>query len=251
MKKPIIFIACLFFIFFVNKVLAQDQLKMAEEKDTKRDTKEFNLLSLDNRNEKVKIIPEYVNHVLSIKSSKDGISITGFWDVTPEASLLNKNFIEIKYEVRGGSNLGLGNTLIICVSNGKLFEAMHALRYTRWESGDYKTDYHIKTLLNGNNKNDYKLIVNVHDDVYSKNNPEQNYTHDDRTQLSFDAQRNVFYSVKKDVENQVIKPNRDEPVKQKARGNFPVLILGKESYYFINNRWYQQKYSNEMDEVLN
>lgn len=180
---------------------------------------------------------------------KDTISIADFWGVPPEIQLLNKRFIEIRYEVRGGSNLGLGNTLILCVKGSKLLEAMHVLRYTNWETGGEKKDYHIKLNLNSDKKSKYSLTVSIHDYSYSKRNPETNYTYNNKTTLSFDTKNSVFYNIKENIYNHVTTTKAAKPIKQKVNGNFPVVILGKETYYFINNRWYQAGDNNELNEI--
>lgn len=249
MSKSIIIIANLISIFFINNLRAQDNLRNAEAKDTKRDTKILTIMSLNGKIERVKITPDYENSMLRMTCLKDTISIPDFWGVPPEIHLLNKSFIEIKYEVRGGSNLGLGNTLILCARSNKLFEALHVLRYTNWDSGGIKSDYHIKLFISENNKSNYKLNVHIHDNIYSKYNPERNYTYNNQTVLSFDARRNVFYSIKEDVYDHVTIPKTGKLTKQKVAGNFPVIILGKEIYYFINNRWYQLGSANEMNEI--
>ena len=235
-------------LLFLNISFAQDEMEIAEAKATKKDTRTFNITSLDGKNEKVKIIPDYVNRDLIVTCLKDTISIAGFWGVPAGIYLLNKNFIEIKYEVRGGSNFALGNTLILCVNNNKLYESMHVLRYATWDS-DIKASYQIKISLVGNSKDNYKLNVNIHDYVDSKPNPEKNYNYKTQTILSFDTKRNVFYSIKKDIYKQFI-PKSGKTAKQEVNGNFPMIILENETYYFINNRWYQpgRSNNNEMDE---
>ncbi|MFI5140126.1 MAG: hypothetical protein ACHQIM_20060 [Sphingobacteriales bacterium] len=215
----------------------------------KRDTKTFNVVSLDGKIEKVKIIPDYVNRVLRMTCLQDTIAISDFWGVPPEIHILNRSFIEIRYEVRGGSNLGLGNTLILCVNDGKLYEAMHVLRYMNWDSGNQKENYHITLILNGEDRLNYRLIVHIHDNVYSKLEPETNYNYNNQTVLSFDTRRNVFYSIKETVSCHVATTKTGKTVKQKIVGDFPVIILGKQTYYFIKGRWYQSRSTNEMDEI--
>ncbi|MES2376566.1 MAG: hypothetical protein V4553_08300 [Bacteroidota bacterium] len=234
MKTYIALITCLICIVFINIAVAQDELQIARAAGTKRDTKTYNLVSLDGKTEKVKIVPDYVNHVLRMSCSGKSINITDFWGVTPEIHTLNKNFIEIKYAVRGGTNLGLGNTLILCVNGGKLYEAMHVLRYANWDSGELKMNYNIKLNLTGNNISNYQLNMAIHDDVNSKPDPEHNYNYNNQTVLSFDTKQNAFYSVKKSIYNYHLKTRKS---KQRIDGNFPVIILGKETYYYINDRW--------------
>ncbi len=251
MKIPLTLITYMSSIFLINNVLAQDSLTTLEAKDTKGDTKIFNITSLEDRQEKVKIIPDYVDRVLKICCSKDTININDFWGVPPESRLLNKKFIVIKYEVRGGSNLGLGNTLILCLNHHKLCEAIHVLRYTNWDSEDLKTNYHIKLRLDGGNINNYKLTVYVHDDVNSKKEPETNYIYDNETILSFDKRLNVFYNIKETMGGDYLVSNKENTTQQKINGNFPVVILGRQVYYSINNKWYEMENSRKLIGMYN
>jgi hypothetical protein len=247
MNKCITVIALVVFIFLKNTSIAQDNLTTIEANDSKKDMRTFNIISLDDKNKKIMITPDYVNKVLRINCLKDTINIDNYWGVPPEIKILNKNFIEIKYEVRGGSNLGLGNMLILCVNGNLLYEAIHVLRYSNWQSYD-KRDYLIKLFLTGNSKSNYKLNVHIHDDAYSKSNPETNYNYSNQTVLNFDTAKNVFYSLKEGIYNQNIAIKSNESTKQKINGNFPVIIFGKETYYFLNNRWYQLGTDNVMHE---
>src|ERR1700744_961276 len=85
---------------FRNSALGQDILKVAEDKDSKRDTKAYNIISLDGKSKQIHIMPDYPNHILRISCLKDTISIYDYWDVPAVISVLNKNFLQVKYEVR-------------------------------------------------------------------------------------------------------------------------------------------------------
>ena len=56
--------ACLFFITFNCKTSAQDLLKTAERNYIKRDTRSYTIRSLDGKNAKVLVMPDYEKHVL-------------------------------------------------------------------------------------------------------------------------------------------------------------------------------------------
>jgi hypothetical protein len=247
MNKRITLIALLIFSFLVNMATAQNFLAIDEVKNSKRDTRIFNIESLDKKNVKIKIAPDYINKILTISSLKDTINIYNYWGVPPAVKILNRNFIEIKYEVRGGSNLGLGNMLILCVNGNMLHEAIHVLRYCSYQSYD-KSEYEIKVALNGISKPSYRLNVKIHDDAYSKSNPETNYNYDNQTVLSFDTISNVFYSIKENIFGQHAMIKSREKDKQEIKDNLPVIILGKETYYFLKNRWYQLGADNLMRE---
>lgn len=245
MLKWINLIAFFILIMFRNIAIAQDQLKIAEDEDSKRDTKVYNITSLDGKKEQIHIMPDYPNHILRISCLKDTISIYDYWDVPPEISVLNKNFIEVKYEVRGGSDVGLGNVFLLCTDRKKIYEAIHVLRYMTSEGGGTDEGYHIRLRLIGNKKSNYKLYVHIHDYSHSKYDPQSNYNYNNLSILNFDKVRDVFYSTKEYLYDTftIYDPKKMDDTnnwgfKQTISGNFPVIILGKDSYYSINKSWY-------------
>jgi len=254
MTRPITLIFSITFILFRNISIAQDDLKILEAKASRKDTKILTIQSLDGGKQKVKIIPDYVNRVLKINCLTDTIKIEDFWGVTPEIDILGGKFIQIQYEVRGGTGYALGNVLILCVRNNKLYEAMHVLRYTQSEIGDDATgDYNIKIKIDKNDKGSYILKVNIHDDFNSKSRPEKNYKYDNLSILNFDLSRNVFYSIKKDRYDTFISTflKNHKNHKNKIPGNFPEIILGSETYYYFGNRWYTSQEDGELIEFDN
>jgi len=198
MNKPVLIITCILFVVFKN-AFAQDPVKTAEDRDSKKDMRAYTIKAFNGRDQKVHIMPDYFNHLLKISCLKDTISILDYWGVPAEVTVLNKNFIKISYAVRGGSGLGLGNVMILCVSGGKLYEAIHVLEYVNGESGDEQDRYKIKIMISGDNKETYKLHVGIHDSVKSKATPAINYNYNNQTVLSFDETRNVFYCIKEDI----------------------------------------------------
>lgn len=251
MYKLLPVVTWLLFISLANFVFAQDKLEVAARREaTEEESKTLVIKSLDGKDQKIRVVPDYVHRILRATCNKYSININQFWGVSPEISVLSKNFIRIDYEVRGGSNLGLGNTIILCVNDGKLYEALHVLRYVQWDSGDLETHYDLKLVLSGNSKRNYKLIADIRDTVLSEPKPQENYIYKNQTVLSFDTVRKAFYSVKENVYNRFITnfSLKGKKQTQPIRGNFPVVILGKETYYLIDNHWYQQGDGNKMDE---
>jgi len=238
----------IFLAAFSSKAFAQDFLTDALKKDSKRDSKTYIIKSLDGKSQRLYIIPDYSNHVLKIGCLKDTIYVNDYWDVPPKIHVLNKNFLSIKYEVRGGSGLGLGNILVLCIKNKTLYEAIHILRYSHLEDAGKIKDYRIKSVLIGNSVNTYKLKVSIHNSSYSKYVSSDNYNHKNISTLKFDVAQNVFYSLKKSIYKTMMiydtKTNKEH--KQQINGNFSEIILGDETYYFIKDGWYQMGTNNEL-----
>jgi hypothetical protein len=168
---------CLILFTLFNKVIAQDELTDALDKDSRRDTKAYTIKSLDGLPRKIHIIPDYGNRALRISFLNDTISVNDYWDVPPEVHILNKNFLTVKYEVRGGSGLGLGNIIVLCIKGNRLYEAMHVLRYSHSEGAGEIKDYRIKPILIGNSGKTYRLNVNIHDVSCSKYDPLSNFNY--------------------------------------------------------------------------
>jgi hypothetical protein len=245
MNKWILVFVCLFFILSKSNLIAQNNFKKGLDEYSKRDTKTYDINSFQGKDIKVHIMPDYEHDVLKISCLRDTISIFDYWGVPADVSILNKNFIMVKYAVRGGSDVGLGNIMILCVSGNKICEAMHALNYMTGAGGGTNEKYYIKIKLSGNNKSNYKLNVHIYEFSHSTSTLNSNYDYNNLSILSFDKTFNVFYSIKEDVYNTFTiydpKNANDEKYvesKQKIGGNFPVILLGDDKYYFINGYWY-------------
>ena len=233
------FILVLSLILFISKgvLFAQDELLENRKVQTKKDTKTFNIQSLEGRTVRVKVLPDYVHNILCLIYLTDTVKVFDYWDVYPQTSYLSKQFLKINYEVRGGSNLGLGNSLIICVSNNKLYEALHVLRYADWESELVKT-YKVKLAL-VTHKKDYVLTASIRDKSLSSINPETNYNYTNSSILHFDKKLKIFYSIKHNLYDTLKVSYHDTTYKHEILGNFPEVILEDNKYVFIGGQWFE------------
>ena len=234
------FFLALFLLIFSSKgvLFAQDELFENRIVQTKKDTKNYAIQSLDGKTVKVKVLPDYVHDILFVIYLTDTIKVFDYWDVTPKTFYLSKQFLKINYEVRGGSNLGLGNSMIICVSNNKLYEALHVLQYSDWESGELVKKYNVKLTLVTRKKN-YMINASVRDKSISTNNPETNYRYTNSSQLHFDKKSKVFYSIKQNLYDTLKVSYHDTTYKRKIEGNFPEVLLEDNKYVFIGGQWFE------------
>ena len=218
---------------FAQDVLLENRILQA-----KKDTKTYSIQSLEGKTVRVKVLPDYPNNILCVIYLKDTVKVFDFWGVFPETiSCLSKQFLRINYEVRGGSNLGLGYLLIICVSNNKLYEALHVLRYADWESELVKT-YNVKFAFSAHKRN-YVLAASIKDKSFSTQNPETNYDYRSTSKLHFDKKLKVFYSVKHGLYHTLKVVYHDTTYKQGIEGNFPEVILEENKYVFIGGQWFE------------
>jgi hypothetical protein len=232
------FLWLLSIILFISKsVFAQDELLENRILQTKKDTKTFTVQSLEGKTVRVKVLPDYVHNILCVIYLKDTVRVFDYWGVLPEISYLSKKFLKINYAVRGGSNFGLGNSLIICVSDRKLHEALHVLRYTDWESELVKT-YNVKFSL-VNHKKDYILTARIRDKSVSSINPETNYDYTNISKLHFDKNLKIFYSIKHDLYDTLKVVYPTTTYKRAIQGNFPEVILEDNKYVFIGGQWFE------------
>jgi hypothetical protein len=221
-------------LMIASSANAQDELAKALDKDSKRDTKAYTIQSLEGKRCMVHIMPNYNGRILKIGCLKDTITLDG---PPADVSYLGKKFLQIKYEVRGGSNLALGNTLILCLSNNKLYEALHVLRYSDWESDlvkKYNVDFSLHTF-----RNNYVLTGAIKEKVISEEQPETNYNFKNRKYLQFDKKLKVFYSIKSDLYDTLEVCYSNITYKREIDGNFPKVLLGREEYLFNGNQWFE------------
>jgi hypothetical protein len=230
----------LFFNIFIFKtaLFAQDGLLDNRIVQTKKDTKTYAIQSLEGKTVKVKVLPDYVHNILCVIYLRDTIKVFDYWDVTPKTSYLSKQFLKVNYEVRGGSNLGLGHSMIICVSRNKLYEALHVLQYTDWESGELLKKYDVEFALLIRKKN-YIINARVNDKSISTNNPETNYQYTNNSQLHFDKKLKIFYSIKQNLYDTLKVSYHDKTFRRKIEGNFPQVLLEDNKYIFIEGQWFE------------
>ena len=233
--KKLFLVALLAIISFSAK--AQDELFENRIAQAKKDTRILKIQSLEGKALTVKVLPDYAHNVLCVIYLKDTVKVYDYWDVRPETSYLGKQFLKIDYEVMGGSNFGLGNSLVLCVSNNKLYEALHVLRYTDWESELVKK-YNVKFALVTRKKN-YIITASVSEKSISTNNPETNYHYTSSSKLHFDKKLKVFYSIKKDLYDTLKVLYVNTSYKRAIEGNFPMVILEDNKYVFIGGQWFE------------
>ena len=213
----------------------------ADAQKPKRDI--YTIMSLDGKPQKIYVEDDYVNNIIRIKCLNDSLYIDDTYQLEGIPVVLDKNFLELKYAPRIGSNIRTRRVLILCVNKSKLFLALHITYFDSFELTEVydrradslklfneKSLYEVKLNLIGQNKSNYKLTAFIHDMNSSKHDPSTNYNQDDKTILRYDTTSNIFYNDFKNV--------NDLPTRT-VNSSFPIIKLGRREYYYIDDAWYE------------
>ena len=212
----------------------------------------YNVHSLDGPAQKISVA-DSEKSTLIISCLQDTIYVHNLNNID-EAKLLNRNFLKVVYDARGGTGIHLQHTVILCLNNKRLIEALHLVSLFHEEFMDFSKDadtigkvavnstYSVHLSLSGNNPAHYKLNAKIHDDRKSKISHGESYSRDDESHLSFDPVVNVFYTSQLELARNytIAGPNVENETEQHIKGKFPVAKFGKMTYYFIKGCWYER-----------
>lgn len=207
----------------------------------------YSIESFDGTNAKISLNYTLFSKTLKVSCLNDTLFLSDYTG-TREVHVLNKRFLQIVYGVRGGSGLDLRSTLILSVSKGKINVAVLVTSYAGLVSADKNGLYWLKFNMAGNSSSTYKLTVNVHDQQTSKLHPEGSHNKNEQVTLSFDADRNIFYTSCKDINKSstINEAKTGQSEKQQIKGMLPVIELGQNSYYYIKDKWYRSGYDDNL-----
>lgn len=91
---------------------------------------DYSIYSLQGSIAKIHVEPQYVNNLLKIIYSTDTICVGNFTDFDEDIRVLNKRFLKITYKVRTGSGIKERNTVLLCVNDNSLCQALHVLSFS-------------------------------------------------------------------------------------------------------------------------
>ena len=214
----------------------------------------FGVQSFDGSKQIINVLFNEKTDNLKITALKDTITIKDCIGIIGEMEVLNKSFLKIAYNTRGGSGIHLQCTVLLCVSHRHLVQSLHVTSLFNEEFIDFskpvdtanlvdvKSVYELKLKLKDDAKQHYILDVKIHDTRKSKSEPKTNYAHDSEVDLSYDSSRNVFYSTYENVSQYftIYDPKIGRDNKLYIMGTFPAVNLGEYEYYLIKNVWYEK-----------
>jgi hypothetical protein len=236
MKKQIV-IAVILFIGLTNTAKSQV----------------FNVESLDGKARQIHVLSDYGKRILTIAFLNDTLHIKDLTNIEA-TDILNKHFLRIIYSLRGGSGINLRNTVILTVDGETLCQSLHIMSLFDEEFIDFskpvdssspvdvKSVYEAIPNLTGNNSENYKLNIHIHDERKSKHTSQTNYSRDNQITLNFDTSQHVFYNIHQDISQYftVYAPEILKETKRYIMGTFPVIKLGQNEYYYIKGEWYKK-----------
>jgi len=183
-----------------------------------------------------------------------------FYNNIQDVSVLQNKFLQITYVARAGSDIASTNLLLLCVSKGKLCQALHITSFINASIKAVDTDadtllfnehrfFQSKSHLTGTNKSNYKFNINLQDKSTSKSDPKTNYSIDTTMMLSFDTDKNVFFSARRAVSQyfSIYDNKTSKDIKLYFKGTFPVIKTRQNiTYYFIKGEWYTCSNNNQL-----
>jgi hypothetical protein len=215
----------------------------------------YSIESFDGGNAKIKLNYTLFSKTLKVSCLNDTLFLSDYTG-TREVHVLNKRFLQVTYETRGGTGSEVRSTLILSVNKHKITVSMLVTSYASWfspdpentNSIDKKGLYTLKFNMTGSDRNSYKLAIAIHDQLSSKLHPRTNYNKNEQVTLSFDPNQNIFYATRKNITQSftVNDPKTQGSNKQQINGTLPVIALGKNNYYYIKGEWYGSGYSDNL-----
>ena len=167
-----------------------------------------------------------------ISCPTDKLILRGYWG-TREIKVVHNKFLEIIYYECGGTGVGTGNTLLLCISHGKLRQVMHISSYNY--SLGYKRGY-TQLLLDAENN----AHATIHDTVEFRQNARPDSTVIKKSNIKFSATQRIFCNYQKKVNTLLGSYNykTNQVNRWHFNGVAPAFRLDGCEYIFINGRWY-------------
>ena len=214
----------------------------------------YYIKAFDGSPQKILLTPDDAHRTLTITCLNNTIHLPGFTGIIGEPVVLNKSFLQIVYNARGGTGVRELRLLLLCAHNKKLVESLHVTSLFNEEFMDFnpeagtpggvtvKAAYELTLSLTGNDSDTYKMTGKIHGEKKSKADPKTDYNYNQAGVLNFDTARYIFYSKREHLSQyfNVYDAKSREDIKLYVMGVMPAVILGNKTYYYIKGRWYER-----------
>lgn len=199
----------------------------------------YDIQTLDGLNDKISMYYIPFSGQLTIKSTNDSLNIVDYTS-TDSVHFINKNFLELLYSPRGGSDDGYQNTMILYVMNGKIGIAMQIETDHQFDFAKGWGEYYATVKLTGENRDSYKLHVKTNDRLYSKAKHVRSLNLNNRFVLNYDKKRNIFYNNFRMINGRscIWDYSTDKLHIKYFKGKYPVIKLDDHNYCYTKGIWY-------------
>jgi len=253
--KKLLFIFCLILFSFLSFTIAAQTVKK----------RSFLITSFEGKQVKIIVYPDCVHNMLTIKlGHHDSICINEYMDEDrhEKIKILNKKFIVVPFEMRGGSGESLSRTLILCLTKGRLHIAFMGFSED-WAGGaenDQIGTCRFKVIsINTDSLNGYRLIAKQYQKITSTHHPKRNYVASDTLYFKFDRENKVFYNKSITLNgNYVIDSTTSHRDKNFKSETYPAIEIKRHNYLFekqkfmdgydifMNGKWYGANQKNHL-----
>jgi hypothetical protein len=215
----------------------------------------YQVQSFDGAPSQVRVVQRPSPHGLVISCLRDTLLLSDCWALH-QVKVLNKQFLQLTYAIRAGSNEGLRNTLLLCVNQGKLCQALKMESYRNYDmrnlahipgNVDEYELFQLQTQLLSITSKTYKLKLIIHDESRSQTTSATNHLSTKQVVLRFDASRQLFYTRQEKVTPRihVLDPKTDKVIALRGKDLVPIIALPTSTYYFVKGEWFKQFRSKE------
>lgn len=151
--------------------------------------------SLENTWVKVAIELDVVNEKITLTLNPEEIlCIAGYKGLVERVNVVDDKFISLSFHSPGGSEVGMEQTVLVCVSNEHLYKSLDIISKESDFFGYFDHIYKINFIdMQEPSKDTYKYIATQYDYVKSTNDSDKNHETLDILRFNFDKNR-VFYN---------------------------------------------------------
>jgi hypothetical protein len=199
----------------------------------------FQIEALGGEIGKITLYEKSFSRKFNIDYKKEKFNIPDFWGLS-EIHVLGKNLLQITYSVRGGSNEGYQNILILALVKGKFQVVMHVQSLNEYGYPEVNGLYTLDLKILGQNKTNYKAVLSTRKE-YSNMDWSKNRLDYNKFFLVFNKGENIFYNQIRSLKGKFkfYDDNLEKSIQQEINGEFPIIHLDESDYYYINKIWYK------------
>ena len=198
----------------------------------------------------VSVIEDLENDVAIFSVNENVTKIFGVRGIE-EITVHSAKFLEVRFVIRGGSNVKLRRNVLLCVSKGEVYKTLDILSeatsrvtevYDKAADSlklfDEKEDYNV-TISIKQKGNRYKAVLLERKKVESKYDPSQNESFEKSYELDFDPGGYFFYNSTKRLNKRykIYSSQNNNTVEKFISEEVPCIQLYKNVYLFIDNKW--------------